>query len=63
MTAFPVETVPEETIPDELGDVKRLRREAGDVIDIVVDGITASNPRAAARRRRLFGEVVLGRNR
>jgi AcrR family transcriptional regulator len=28
--------------PDELGDVKRLRREAGDVIDIVVNGITAS---------------------
>jgi AcrR family transcriptional regulator len=27
--------------PDELGDEKRLRREAGDVIDIVVDGITA----------------------
>jgi len=27
--------------PDELGDAKRLRREAGDVIDIVVDGITA----------------------
>jgi AcrR family transcriptional regulator len=30
--------------PDELGDAKRLRREAGDVIDIVVDGVTASNP-------------------
>jgi AcrR family transcriptional regulator len=28
--------------PDELGDAKRLRREAGDVIDIVVDGITVS---------------------
>jgi AcrR family transcriptional regulator len=27
--------------PDELGDAKRLRREAGDVIDIVVAGITA----------------------
>jgi AcrR family transcriptional regulator len=31
--------------PDELGDAKRLRREAGDVIDIVVDGITASGGR------------------
>jgi len=49
--------------PDELGDAKRLRREAGDVIDIVVDGITASNPPTTARRKRLFGEVVLGRNR
>ena len=38
--------------PDELGDARRLRREAGDVIDIVVDGITASNPRATARRKR-----------
>ena len=28
--------------PEELGDATRLRREAGDVIDIVVDGITAS---------------------
>jgi AcrR family transcriptional regulator len=28
--------------PDELGDAKRLRKEAGDVIDIVVDGIAAS---------------------
>ena len=27
--------------PEELGDARRLRREAGDVIDIVVDGITA----------------------
>ena len=27
--------------PEELGDAKRLSREAGDVIDIVVDGITA----------------------
>ena len=27
--------------PDELGDAKRLRREAGDVIDIVVGGISA----------------------
>jgi AcrR family transcriptional regulator len=49
--------------PDELGDAKRLRREAGDVIDIVVDGITASSPPTTARRKRLFGEVVLGRNR
>jgi hypothetical protein len=49
--------------PDELGDAKRLRREAGDVIDIVVDGITASNPPTTTRRKRLFGEVVLGRNR
>jgi AcrR family transcriptional regulator len=32
--------------PDELGDAKRLRREAGDVIDIVVGGITASKPPA-----------------
>ncbi|HEX9984960.1 MAG TPA: TetR/AcrR family transcriptional regulator [Thermoanaerobaculia bacterium] len=30
--------------PDELGDAKRLRKEAGDVIDIVVAGITASTP-------------------
>jgi AcrR family transcriptional regulator len=28
--------------PAELGDARRVRREAGDVIDIVVDGITAS---------------------
>ncbi len=27
--------------PDELGDARRLNREAGDVVDIVVDGITA----------------------
>jgi AcrR family transcriptional regulator len=33
--------------PDELGDAKRLRREAGDVIDIVVGGITASSPPGA----------------
>jgi AcrR family transcriptional regulator len=33
--------------PDELGDAKRLRREAGDVIDIVIGGITASNPPGA----------------
>ena len=26
--------------PEELGDAKRLRKESGDVIDIVVDGIT-----------------------
>lgn len=38
--------------PDELGDAKRLRREAGDVIDIVVDGITASNPPTTARKKR-----------
>ena len=38
--------------PDELGDAKRLRREAGDVIDIVVDGITASNQPTTARRHR-----------
>ena len=45
--------------PDELGDAKRLRREAGDVIDIVVDGITASNPPTTARRKRLSRELVL----
>ena len=42
--------------PEELGDAKRLRREAGDVIDIVIDGITASNPASnpprTARRKR-----------
>lgn len=38
--------------PEELGDAKRLRREAGDVIDIVIDGITASNPPTIARRKR-----------
>jgi AcrR family transcriptional regulator len=38
--------------PDELGDARRLSREAGDVIDIVVDGITAAKPRTTARRRR-----------
>jgi AcrR family transcriptional regulator len=31
--------------PDELGDAKRLRKEAGDVIDIVVDGIRTSSAR------------------
>ena len=36
--------------PDELGDARRLRREAGDVIDIVVDGISASSPQTTARR-------------
>jgi AcrR family transcriptional regulator len=36
--------------PEELGDARRVRREAGDVIDIVVDGITASNPPAAAKK-------------
>lgn len=29
--------------PDELGDARRLRREAGDVIDVVVDGITCKH--------------------
>lgn len=38
--------------PDELGDSRRLRREAGDVIDIVVAGITALNPSTTARRKR-----------
>ncbi len=38
--------------PEELGDARRLRREAGDVIDIVVDGITASNPTTPGRRKR-----------
>jgi hypothetical protein len=38
--------------PDELGGAKRLRREAGDVIDIVVNGITASKPSTTARRKR-----------
>lgn len=42
--------------PDELGDARRLSREAGDVIDIVVDGISASRPRILARRRRLSRE-------
>jgi AcrR family transcriptional regulator len=42
--------------PAELGDAKRLRREAGDVIDIVIDGITASRPSTAARKRRQLGE-------
>jgi AcrR family transcriptional regulator len=46
--------------PDELGDARRLSREAGDVIDIVVDGITASNPRTTARRKRLACESALG---
>jgi AcrR family transcriptional regulator len=45
--------------PDELGDARRLSREAGDVIDIVVDGVTASNPPTTARRKRLSGELVL----
>jgi AcrR family transcriptional regulator len=44
--------------PDELGDARRLSREAGDVIDIVVDGVTASNPPTTARRKRLSGELV-----
>jgi AcrR family transcriptional regulator len=30
--------------PEELGDARRLRREAGDVIAIVVGGITAAKP-------------------
>ncbi len=45
--------------PDELGDARRLGREAGDVIDIVVDGVTASSPRATARTRRLAGASAL----
>jgi AcrR family transcriptional regulator len=49
--------------PDELGDAKRLSREAGDVIDIVVDGITASSPRTTARRKGLFPELARGRGR
>jgi AcrR family transcriptional regulator len=39
--------------PDELGDARRLGREAGDVIDIVVDGITARHVASKARRRRV----------
>jgi AcrR family transcriptional regulator len=45
--------------PDELGDATRLRREAGDVIDIVVDGITASNPPTPVRKKGLARELVL----
>ena len=45
--------------PEELGDARRLGREAGDVIDIVVDGVTASNPPATARRKGLSGGLVL----
>ena len=45
--------------PDELGDARRLSREAGDVIDIVVDGITASNPRTTTRRKRPSRELAL----
>ena len=44
--------------PDELGDARRLSREAGDVIDIVVDGVTASKLRTAARKR-LSSELAL----
>ncbi len=45
--------------PDELGDARRLGKEAGDVIDIVVDGITASRPRSTARRKRPSRELAL----
>jgi AcrR family transcriptional regulator len=45
--------------PDELGDARRLSREAGDVIDIVVDGITAPHPRTTARGKRLSRESAL----
>lgn len=38
--------------PDELGDATRLRRGAGDVIDIVVLGITASPTPTTARSQR-----------
>ena len=44
--------------PDELGDARRLNREAGDVIDIVVDGITAANPSTMAGKR-LSRDLVL----
>ena len=47
--------------PDELGDARRLRREAGDVIDIVVDGVTASSPLTTARGKRLSPELVRSR--
>ena len=43
--------------PEELGDARRLGREAGDVIDIVVDGVTASKSEAA--RKRPARELVL----
>jgi hypothetical protein len=39
--------------PDELGNATRLRREAGDVIDLVVAGITApALPRAGLKTSR-----------
>jgi hypothetical protein len=39
--------------PDELGNATRLRREAGDVIDLVVAGITApALPRTGLRTSR-----------
>lgn len=38
--------------PEELGDARRLSREAGDVIDIVVDGITAPTPPSTSSRKR-----------
>lgn len=44
--------------PEELGDAKRLRKESGDVIDIVVDGITlhptgsANSSNASSTRRK-----------
>jgi AcrR family transcriptional regulator len=37
--------------PEELGDARRLRKEAGDVIDIVVAGITGSGRPTTARTR------------
>jgi AcrR family transcriptional regulator len=45
--------------PDELGDARRLGREARDVIDIVVDGITASRQRTTARGKGLSRELLL----
>ncbi len=45
--------------PDELGDAKRLTREAGDVIDIVVGGISTSSQPATARTKRPSRELVL----
>jgi AcrR family transcriptional regulator len=49
--------------PAELGDARRLGREAGDVIDIVVDGVTASNPSPTARRRRPSRALALASRR
>jgi AcrR family transcriptional regulator len=39
--------------PAELGDEKRLRREAGDVIDMVVEGITTPQPQILRRKPRV----------